>query len=57
MGRAYLEIDDFSDADELLKMIEAGKGKPGGGGLGLGGTIKGDVALTLEWMARGFGRM
>ena len=57
MGRAYLEIDDFSDADELLKMIEAGKGKPGGGGLGLGGTIKGGVALTLEWMARGFGRM
>ena len=57
MGSAYLEIEDSSDADELLKKIESGKGSPGGSGLGLGGSIKAAGALTWEWMARGFRRM
>lgn len=57
LGRAYIEVDEFSDAEGLLRSIAAGKSRPGGMGLGLGGSIKAAGALTIEWAQRGFKRM
>jgi predicted metal-dependent phosphoesterase TrpH len=57
IGMAYIEIEDCSDSEQLLASIVAGKGRPGGSGLGFGGTIKGAASLMAEWMGRGFKRM
>jgi len=57
IGRAYIETEDCADAEGLLSAIMAGKGTPGGTGLGLGGSIKAAGALTIEWAQRGFRRM
>jgi len=57
VGMAYLEIDDCADAEELLRFIVAGKGRPGGSGLGLAGSMKGAGSLMVEWIGRGFKRM